>query len=394
MSQNNSIQRPQLRKSRKRKQKKPEKPYPEFPLFPHATRRWAKKIRGKMHYFGKWEDPDGALAKYNEQKDDLHAGRTPRAEPEGLTVRTLANHFLTHKRRLLDNGEITHRTWLEYHGSCERLVTAFGKNRLVDDLAADDFERLRSFIAESWGPIRLGNEIQRVRSIFKYGYEAGLIDKPTRYGPGFKRPSKKVLRLERAKQGPKLFTREEIHKVLTAAPVHLRAMILLGINVGFGNADCGTLPLSALNLETGWIDYPRPKTGIPRRAKLWPETVQALRESLAKRPEPKESKDAGLVFITKYGKSWGKDIPDNPVAKEMRKLLDSLGINGRRNFYCLRHTFRTVADESRDQPAIDHVMGHESPHMSTFYRETISDDRLAAVAEHVRTWLFGTSQVS
>jgi hypothetical protein len=34
-------------------------------------------------------------------------------------------------------------------------------------------------------------------------------------------------------------------------------------------------------------------------------------------------------------------------------------------------------------------MGHEVPHMSSVYRETISDARLKAVSDHVRRWLFG-----
>jgi integrase len=175
---------------------------------------------------------------------------------------------------------------------------------------------------------------------------------------------------------------------LVKAGTPLRAMILLGINCGFGNADCGNLPLSAVDLDRAWIDYPRPKTGIARRCPLWPETVEAIREALAKRPAPKDPAHAGLVFITKYGGSWAKHDDPAVITKEMRKLLDALGMNGHRNFYTLRLTFRTVADEAKDQPAADFIMGHEVPHMSSVYRETISDERLKAIADHVRNWLF------
>src|SRR3989440_12572184 len=84
---------------------KPSKPYPEFPLTAHPAGYWCKKTRGKMHYFGPWSDPDGALKKYLEQRDALHAGRKPRPDPEAPTVKGLVNAFLNHKQALLDAGE-------------------------------------------------------------------------------------------------------------------------------------------------------------------------------------------------------------------------------------------------------------------------------------------------
>src|SRR6266508_4074930 len=110
---------------------KPAKPSPDFPLFPHAAGVWAKKIRGKLHYFGPWDDPDGALQRYLAQKDDLHAGRTPRPDPEALTVKALANAFLNAKQSLLDSGELSPRTWAEYKATSDLLVVYFGKGRLV-----------------------------------------------------------------------------------------------------------------------------------------------------------------------------------------------------------------------------------------------------------------------
>jgi integrase len=367
---------------------RPAKPYPEFPLFPHAAGVWAKKIRGKLHYFGPWADPDAALAKYLAEKDALHAGRAPRPDAEGLTVKALANAFLNHKKALLEAGELSPRTWAEYKETTDLLVRQFGKGRLVDDLGPDDFAALRARTAKRWGPTRLRNFIQRVRSVFKFAADNVLVSRPVRYGQGFVRPSQKTLRLQRAERGPRLFAAEEVRRLVGAAGTPLKAMLLLGINAGFGNTDCGNLPLSAVDLGAGVIDFARPKTGIPRRCVLWPETVEAIREALAARPDPKDPKHAGLLFVTKYGLPWARDNDPGTVTKETKKLLDVLGINGHRNFYTLRHTFRTVADAAKDQPAADYIMGHEVPHMSSVYRETIGDERLRAVAEHVRRWLF------
>ena len=375
--------------TRKTAKRKPDKPYADFPLFAHANGLWAKKIRGKLHYFGPWVDWQAALNKYQDQRDDLHAGRTPRASREGLTVRDLANRFMTAKEIQRDAGDITSRTFADYLATSRLVVDSFGKNRLVIDLAADDFEQLRKSLAKKRNPNTLGNEIQRIRTAFKYAYDAGLVEHPIRFGPTFKRPAKRILRAIRQKKGSRMFEAAQLRKILDAADNPLRAMILLGVNCGFGNHDCGTLPTTALDLKAGWVNYPRPKTAIERRCPLWPETATAITEAIAARPKAKLDADSQLVFITKYGQPWAKDVADSPVTKEMRKLLDTLGLHRPGlGFYALRHTFETVGGEARDQVAVNHIMGHVDQSMAGVYRENIGDDRLRDVSDFVRNWLF------
>ena len=154
-----------------------------FPLFWHRSGggRWCKVVRGKRRYFG--QDRDAALELWLAQKDALLAGREPRAKPDALTIRDLANAFLTNKKLLVEAGELTSRSFGDYHRTCERIVEAFGKECPIEDLGADDFDNLRASIAKKWGAVATGNELGCLRVIFKYAFDAFLVERPVRFGP-------------------------------------------------------------------------------------------------------------------------------------------------------------------------------------------------------------------
>src|SRR6516162_8950184 len=143
------------RSRRKNKTSKPTKPYRDFPLFPHATKRWAKKIRGQLHYFGRWSDPDGALEKYLAQKDDLHAGMTPKQEAEALTIKDQANAFMRAIKEVVDAGELSPRTWADYHSIMKKIQVKFRTHRLVADLGPEDFVNLKISWPRRMAPPRM-----------------------------------------------------------------------------------------------------------------------------------------------------------------------------------------------------------------------------------------------
>lgn len=379
---------------------KAKKPYRDYPLFLHQTGQYAKKVRRKLRYFG--TDPDAALAKWFDEKDALLAGRTPRLHPVGLTVRELVNRFLAAKKSLVDTGDLSRLTWTAYYTACKQLIETFGKDRSIPDLAGPDFERLRAALAARLGPVSLGVAIQRIRTVLKFAFDEGLIEKPVQFGSTFKKPSRKAVRKARHESGSKIIAAADLRKLIDAAGVPMKAMILLGLNAGYGQSDAACLPLDALDLDGGWVTFPRVKTQIQRRCPLWPETVAALREAIAARPDPKKEADAELVFVTKYGARWvrvkdhhdddGREkegVVSDAVRMEFGKLLTALKMKRLGlGFYALRHTFRTVADRSKDQPAVDHLMGHVRNDMASVYRDHVGDDRLEAVVKLVRDWLW------
>jgi len=101
-----------------------------------------------------------------------------------------------------------------------------------------------------------------VRGIPKYAYEVGLIESPVRLGKSLSRPSavdkRRARRDSERKNGKRLLTGPQVRSILDDAPIPLKALILLGINGGFGNTDCSVLPMAALDLDEGMVDFERP----------------------------------------------------------------------------------------------------------------------------------------
>lgn len=376
---------------------KPDKPRDDFPLSPASNGQWCKKVKGKIYYFGVWSNPEAAENEYLRQKEYLQAGRLPpRKEQTGVTMNRLCNDFLNAKRALRDTGELSGRTFVDYHAACDEILKHFGSSRLAEDCGPDDFESFRSKASKGRGLHHIAKRVTQVKMVFSFAYANELIDKPIRFGQQFNRPSLKSMRIHRArkqeKHGLRMLEAAEIRMLLESAKPQLKAMILLACNGALGNTDCANLPESAIKGD--WLVYPRVKTGVDRRIPLWPETRQALTEAIATRPRAKDPADAGLCFLTRQGKRWVRfgangtsivDLISDAFSKALTKLkLKREGLG----FYALRHGFETIAGGCGDQVATSGIMGHTDDSMSGLYREKIDDERLLKAVNHVRAWLF------
>lgn len=392
------------------------KPYPNFPLTPHASGQFCKKIRGKVHYFGSVSNPDAALRRYHEHCEALHSGKATRVgRTAELTVADLVNRFLAGKEERREIGELSPGAFVEYHRDCERFVNFFGRDRAVLSISRQDLADLRKYLSKGVNAVTLSNRIGAVRSILKYAYDEELIERPVRFGAELKRPEQRLIRRCRAQAGRRHFLAAEIRGMLSHARPAAKAMILLGINCGLGNKDVANLPASCVDLERGWLDYPRGKTGVERRCPLWPETVAAIRAYSAAEAKARARSGIkrvaaadGLLFATREGLPYVREeylpvkagrpaiVLHDALKSHVQRLMAKAGISIRNlGFYGLRRSFETIGAETGNQVAVDHIMGH-APHssdMGAIYRRHVAEKALREATDHVRRWLFGDNTV-
>lgn len=371
---------------------KPRKPYPSFPLWPHQNGQWCKKIKGRFRFYGTWDDPKAALAEYNRLRVYHETGTDPEAQQDGFTVKNAIDRFLDRLESKVEIGERSNRHFLDCKATAQIIVSVIDRSRLVESLSGDDFFRLRRKFSvkqngEPASPATISGHIRRTVAVFSHAVKEGHVDRVV-YGADFKELSEKQKTEIEQSAGDKYLDRETIRQLLAAANYRFRAMLLLGINCGMGNADCARLRIDELDLDGGWYETKRGKTAVRRCAKLWPETVEALRVVLTRRFDHRNKADADLVFITRYGRSY-KD--PTAITHEFTSLKEAADIETPSGvgFYSLRHTFRTEAVNYADETAIRWIMGHKRKDIDDRYIHKAPKERIADLAEKIRTWLFG-----
>ena len=183
---------------------------------------------------------------------------------------------------------------------------------------------------------------------------------------------------------------EQLEKLFSVADVTDTALLMLGLNCGFGNMDIGTLKLCDVNLEKGAISHPRSKTGVNRDFNLWPETVEILKTYLTgHRGKPSNENLAKLLFIGRRGNPmcWeqiddsGRVKRSDSVKSRFRRLFERAKLRREYGigFYILRHCYATIIGSlSNDPREVQAALGQVTLRQQETYRHDRREKSVSA----------------
>ncbi|MBN2272499.1 MAG: tyrosine-type recombinase/integrase, partial [Sedimentisphaerales bacterium] len=259
-----------------------------------------------------------------------------------------------------------------------------GKGRKIKSISTLDLQKYKRKLQSNHGSAnRLNIHLGAMKALFHWARRNDVLQDI----PNIDAVSRsKIVRHEMY-----TFSSNQIKKLLQAANSKMKAMILLGLNCGFGCTDCARLKWTDIDFDNGRVQLPRSKTGVSRNLPLWPEAMRALK---------KVPKSGQLVFYTEEGYPWVRTVLKikedgneryttvNAVTSMFARLLKKTRIEVQRGtgFYALRRTAATLAAKSGDPFAVQRLLGHVNLDMATRYVQDVSE-QTDRVIENSRKYL-------
>ena len=349
----------------------------KFPLTLHKTGQYCKKIKGKIYYFG--SDRKIALQRYLGQASELHLGKSTQnnSVKEYITIEDLSNLYLEHQDSRVQSGEITADHYRDQLKTLRNMVRFLGQNSMIYEICTLDLQDFKKKLVKKFKSAhRINLNISIMKAMFHWAKKNEVVVKIPNIDA--------VSKVQVVKRRRPTFTPEQIGVLLKNSNVQMRAMILLGLNCGFGCTDCACLRWTDIDFKRKRVRLARKKTGVDRNLPLWPETIASLK-SLKKLGE--------LVFYTSKGNPCVRTIVskdengitkytnDNFISKKFLKLKKTSNIKTEKGvgFYTLRRTAATLAAQSGDPFAVQRLLGHADLKMATTYVQDVSEQTDRAI---------------
>jgi hypothetical protein len=224
--------------------------------------------------------------------------------------------------------------------------------------------------------------------------KAGLLMRPWRYGADFRKPSDHEISRSAA-DSDKTYSPEQIRRAFLRVSRNrmLRAVGWLALCGAFAPKDLGTLPEKIVDLDCGYIRFPRGKTGVGRLCWLPPCARMAVKRYLDNRGVECCATAEGLLFRSSTGLPYFRE----PTGEDTGSRYDSIGNQWSKivglPLSGLRSTFATLADDWPDQRAVDVVLGHLSGHSMSVrrshYAKKLNPERVRRLVCAVLPLAFG-----
>jgi len=343
----------------------------KFPLTLHSTGQYCKKINGKIYYFG--TNKKQALERYLEQATYLHGGQNyaQKASNGTMALKQLCDLYLEYQHSKVRAGGLSARYYNDQISSLARLMSFLGKGRKINSISTLELQNYKRKLQAGYGSAHRANlHMGAMKAMFHWARKNDILENIPNIDA--------VSRGKIVHQQMYTFNSEQIKRLLSVANPKMRAMILLGLNCGFGCTDCARLKWTDLDFEKRRVQLARNKTGVSRNLPLWPETIKALK---------KIPRSGQLVFYTAEGHPWVRtslkikeDVSEryttvNAVTSMFARLLKKVKINAPKGtgFYALRRTAATLAARSGDPFAVQRLLGHANLDMATRYVQDVSE---------------------
>lgn len=186
-------------------------------------------------------------------------------------------------------------------------------------------------------------------------------------------------RMKFSRPAPKQFTIEQV-KVLYGAINDdlLRACFLLAINAGMTQKEIATLEYKMIDWQTGILERPRHKTGIPTKAKLWPITLKAL-TSVARESGPLLVSPTGQPLVREWINKDGSLRRTDTIRNSFYKLCKAQGTGGDLTFKNLRKTSSDLIE--RWEPALSGLFLSHAEHGTKKYYVNQHFERLFVLTD-------------